>query len=95
MYLEDGQAADIEAALPNISTITYLTSSDSAMPTVIFSDLSLAHSEGSVWGSAHEAWAVFPAAGKHVSFEGSLWHGVPPAALCMPGLSTTRSLTTP
>ena len=90
VYLEEGTAGDVEAAMPNISTITYLTSSIAAMPTVIFSDLSLAQSEGSYWGATHEAWAIFPAAGKHVSFLGSLWHGVPPAAICMPGGTAAR-----
>ena len=78
---EDGRGGDVEAALPNISTITYLTSSENSMPTLIFTDFEIATAAGGAWGVAKEAWAVYPRAGKHVCFDGALWHGVPPAVV--------------
>ena len=78
---EDGRGGDVEAALPNVSTITYLTSSENSMPTLIFTDFEIATAAGGAWGVAKEAWAIYPRAGKHVCFDGALWHGVPPAVV--------------
>ena len=75
---EDGRGGD---RVGNISTITYLTSSENSMPTLIFTDFEIATAAGGAWGVAKEAWAVYPRAGKHVCFDGALWHGVPPAVV--------------
>ena len=75
---EDGRGGDVEAALPNVSTITYLTSSENSMPTLIFTDFG-ATAAGAV-GVAKEAWAVYPRAGKR-SLRRRAWHNVPPAVV--------------
>ena len=63
------------------------------MPTLIFPGLSLGSTLSS--STAHEVWAIFPSAGKHVRFEGSLWHGVPPAAVFAPGATAARRVGRP
>jgi len=77
---------------PNVSTITYLTTAR-AMPTLILSDLD----QGATIGHsvAHALWAIYPAAGKHVSFPGWLWHGVAPPAVFAPGVAASRPIGSP
>jgi len=75
-------------SFPNMSTITYLTTAEAAMPTLIFPGLTIGDSFGS--SAAHSVWVVYPAAGKHVRFDGTLWHGVPPAAVFAPGATAAR-----
>lgn len=82
-----GGESTAEQQYPNISTITYLTTARS-MPTLVFTGLSLGHSLSA--SAAHDVWAVYPEAGKHVCFDGSLWHGVPPAAVFAPGEMAAR-----
>ena len=75
-------------SFPNMSTITYLTTSEVAMPTLIFTGLTMGDSFDS--SPVERLWVVYPAAGKHVRFDGTLWHGVPPAAIFAPGATAAR-----
>ena len=52
------------------------------MPTLIFTGLTMGDSFDS--SPVERLWVVYPAAGKHVRFDGTLWHGVPPAAIFHP-----------
>ena len=63
--------------LPNLSTVTFLSTARS-MPTIVLSNFS----QGATIGrsSVYALWLSYPSCGKHIAFGGNLWHGVPPPA---------------
>ena len=68
-------AAHFAYKFPPISTVTYL--SDAGAPTLIF-NMTYAGENGTPRAPSH-AYLSFPRRGRHLSFRGSLQHGVPSA----------------
>ena len=74
---------------PTFSTITYLTSSPASMSTLIFTDFTQGATVAE--STMRELYVVHPAAGKHVVFNGSDWHGVTPPLFFEPGVAHAQS----
>ena len=70
---------------PAISTITYLSSATATMPTLILTDFT--RGESVKESVLRRLVAVFPSSGKHVSFDGHLWHGVAPPLVFSPAVA--------
>ena len=78
---------------PAFSTITYLTSSPLSMSTIIFTNFTKGRRVGE--SVMREAVVVHPAAGKHVAFDGSAWHGVAPPLVFSPGVAAAATVGRP